>query len=94
MKQVRVRKGIAHLNIAGQDLLVADTEARRYCPFVWEIGSGAARFWDLIEKGNDTNEILRICSLENRDTIRDEAGKLIVFMVKCKKYGYLIEEGT
>ena len=85
----KIRDGIVLKNICGEWLLIAVGEAAEQCLYVRHINDTMAWYWQLIEKGLDTDQIVNTAlnSFEaSEETIRTDTVSL---MNQLYELGYL-----
>ena len=87
----KIRDGIVLKNVCGEWLLIAVGKAAEHCLYVRHINDSMAWYWQLIEQGMETDQIVNK-ALENfeasEDTIRKDVNSL---MDQLNEMGYLIE---
>lgn len=86
----KIRDGIILKNICGEWLLIAVGEAAEHCLYVRHINETMAWYWQLIEKGLDTEQIVNT-ALEKYDVPEETIhNDVFALMNQLKDYGYLI----
>lgn len=87
----KLRDGIVLICVQGVYILVADKQAREYCPYMKRINETGAFIWDLLEKNISPDEMLR-CFMETYEIddvapVREDIAKYLDYL---KENGYMI----
>ncbi len=88
--QYDVRKGAVLVCIQGQYMIIADKEARKYCPYMLTLNESGATFWKRIQEGDMIEKIVEDTKKEydvEESVIRSDLTQFVEEMMKC---GYLV----
>ena len=58
MSKLKIQPGVVLTEIHGVYLLVADREARKYCPYIRQINDLGAMIWEEIRAGKSRDEMI------------------------------------
>lgn len=94
MTGLRVRRGIALVEVFGICLLVADEEARKECPYLRQLNEIGAFIWRQLEEGKEADEIeFLLRDFYDVPESYDLEADLKGFMTSLHKDHYILLEG-
>ena len=92
MKQVKISPGVVLVSVCGEYILVATREAREKVPYVQQINSAAAFYWEQLQKGLEPQDIARQAASKYHMSGRQAAGAVIDCLKKLHQRGYITIE--
>lgn len=91
MNNIKVRSGVVLLHAGGEFLLVADSEARKICPYVRQINAAAAYYWRLFEQNMSFAEISACSCAKFNVSEGQQMVNIMRFVHKFMEAGYLVK---
>lgn len=92
MKQVKIHPGVVLVSVCEEHILVATREAREKVPYVQQINSAAAFYWEQLQNGLEPQDIARQAASKYHISGRQAAGAVIDFLKKLHQRGYVVIE--
>ena len=90
MKKYHLREGVVLVEIAGEFLLVATRDARKYCRYYYQINETAAYYWKKMEQEPDLDKVMAAASTEYAISEEEIRPGFVAFLDSLEKEGYLI----
>lgn len=90
MKQIKIKPGVVLISVCDEHILVATREARKTVPYVRQINSAGGFYWNLLEKGEQPESIIKAAQERYHISARQASGMVLGFIKKLYSAGYII----
>ena len=88
----KIRDGVVMETLCGVSLLIATTEARKYCPYVMQLNDASVYIWKMLFAGKCPEKMVEQAARDFDISIQEAGETIETFLSGLEEQNYLIIE--